>query len=316
MTKARVSTIITAYNSELFIAEAISSVLKQSRPVDEIIVVDDGSTDGTAALVAQFSDTGVRYVYQENQGASAARNRGIKEAHGNLLTFLDADDIWLENKNQIQVDYLSNHPQVTMVSGLKMRWNMAKDTHRIFGEPSKKTVDLRRDILIYNLVGNPSMITLRREALDQIGLFDRSIRWGQDWELWIRIVSHFEVTILPDPVIIYRIHSKNLSKMKRREVLDSYRNISQRAIQKSQPVWLRPYLMTRSWSHFSHELALDAEDNQDSRFSQITYSIIALTLAPWDEGWDKINTLLRSILGKNFYNTAKRSFRYFKRARG
>lgn len=315
MTEMRVSAIITAYNSEAFIAEAISSVLNQTRPVDEIVVVDDGSTDGTRAAVAQFSDKGVRYIYQENQGPSAARNRGIRETSGALIAFLDADDMWLENKNQIQVDYLSNHPQVVMVSGL--RWDMRGDnTRRISGQMPKNSIALRKDIVIHNMVGNPSMVTLRREALERVGLFDHSIRWGQDWELWIRMVSSYEVTILPEPVIVYRIHSKNLSKMKRRETLNSYRNISQRAIQASRPLWRRPLLMIRSWSHFTHELALDAEENENSYWPQIAYSIIALILFPWDGGWDKFNTLLRSIVGPKFYQNAKRVFRYLMRVRG
>jgi len=316
MTELHVSAIITAYNSEAFIAEAISSVLKQSRPVDEIVVVDDGSTDGTAAVVARFSDKGVRYVYQDNQGPSVARNRGIRETSGNLLAFLDADDTWLENKNQIQVDYLSSHPQVVMVSGLRWEWYVREDVRGVSGRIPKNSAFLRQEIVIYNMVGNPSMVTMRREAIEHVGLFDPTIRWGQDWEMWIRIVSRFEVTILPEPVIVYRIHTKNHSYTKRREVMNSYLNISQRAIQTSQPHWRRPLLMVRSWSHFAHELALDAEENGNSRWHQIVYSGIAFILYPWDRGWDKFNTLVHSFLGARTYQNAKRVFRYLKRIRG
>jgi len=316
MTEMRVSAIITAYNSEAFIAEAISSVLKQSRPVDEIVVVDDGSTDGTAAAVAQFSDRGVRYIYQDNQGQGAALNRGIREASGNLLAFLDADDTWLENKNQIQVEYLSNHPQVVMVSGLEWIWDVREDTRHISRRKPKNSTVLRRDIVIHNMVGNPSMVTLRREAIEHVGLFDHNIRWSPDWELWIRIVSCFEVAILPEPVIVYRKHPMNFSKINRREVQDCYRNISRRAIQASQPLWRRPILMVRSWSRFAHELAMDAEENENSRWHQIAYSSIALILYPWDSGWDKFNTLLRSIIGSKFYQNAKRLFRYLMRVQG
>ncbi|NOT04639.1 MAG: glycosyltransferase family 2 protein, partial [Anaerolineales bacterium] len=171
MIETRVSAIITAYNSELFVEDAILSVLRQSRPVDEIVVIDDGSTDNTATVAAKFLDQGVRYFYQENQGPSAARNRGIQETSGDLLAFLDADDTWLENKNQIQVEYLLSHPKIVMVSGLRWRFDGTEDTRRVSGQTPKNSEILRRDIVIHNLIGNPSMITVRRGAFETVGLF-------------------------------------------------------------------------------------------------------------------------------------------------
>ena len=316
MTETHVSAIITAYNSELFVEDAILSVLRQSRPVDEIVVIDDGSTDNTAAVAAKFEDKGVRYFYQENQGPSAARNRGIQETSGNLLAFLDADDTWLENKNQIQVEYLLSHPQVVMVSGLRWRFDGREDTQRVSGKIPKNSEVLRRDIVIHNLIGNPSMITVRRGVFETVGLFDSGIRWGQDWDMWIRIVSIYEVAILPFPVIVYRIHPTNHSYTKRRQVMESYLNISRRAIRASRPLWLRPLLLIRAWSRFAHEMALDAKENEKFRLRQIGYSLIALILYPWDKGRDKLNTLVHSILGAETYKSTKRLFRNLFRARG
>lgn len=305
----RVSAIITAYNSESFVENAILSVLKQSLPVDEIVVVDDGSSDNTAAVVANFLDKGVKYLYQENKGPGAARNLGIRETSGAFLAFLDADDTWLENKNEIQMNYLALHPQVSMVSGLRWRSDGSGSPYRIMGQVPKSSEQLKRDILIHNLVGNPSMVTVRREVIEDVGAFNADIRWGQDWELWIRIVSQYEVKILPEPVIVYLIHSKNLSKMKRRKALSSYWNISRRAIQTRSSFWMRPLLILRSWSRFVHELALDARDGGDSRWIQAVYSSIALILYPWDDGWGKLNVLLMSIVGNDAYQNFKRIFR-------
>ncbi len=305
----RVSAIITAYNSEGFIADAILSVLKQSLPVDEIVVVDDGSSDGTADVVAKFFDKGVKYFYQENQGPGAARNLGIRETSGAFLAFLDADDTWLENKNEIQMNYLALHPQISMVSGLRWRSDGSEAPYRIMGRVPKSGEELKRDILIHNLVGNPSMVLVRREVLENVGVFDADIRWGQDWELWIRIVSRYEVEILPEPVIVYLIHPKNLSKMKRRKALCSYWNISRQAIQTRGSFWLRPLLILRSWSRFVHELALDARECGDSRWIQAIYSSVAFIIYPWDDGWGKLNMFLMSIIGNDAYRNFKRIFR-------
>jgi glycosyltransferase involved in cell wall biosynthesis len=126
MPKLRVSAIITAYNSETFIAEAISSVLDQSCAVDDILVVDDGSTDKTRDVVTSFSHKGVRYVYQENQGPGAARNFGLQKTNGDIIAFLDADDVWLKDKTEIQL--VSFRPSRYTIVAICMVVDMSQNT--------------------------------------------------------------------------------------------------------------------------------------------------------------------------------------------
>src|SRR6185503_2024667 len=109
-----VSAVIPAYQAAAFLADAVESVLAQTEPVGEIVVVDDGSTDGTAAVAASFGDR-VRYVRQENQGVAAARNRGVAEARGRLVAFLDADDTWEPEKTARQLAHLRAHPDYAAV---------------------------------------------------------------------------------------------------------------------------------------------------------------------------------------------------------
>jgi glycosyltransferase involved in cell wall biosynthesis len=144
MIERRVSAVITAYNSEAFIAEAIESVLRQSRAVDEIVVVDDGSTDHTRRIVEEYADQGIKFIQQHNRGAGAARNKGICETSGEYIAFLDADDIWLENKTRLQVDYLNKHPKAGLVSGFAHWWNMAKDRVRVTGKVPRDMRMLQR----------------------------------------------------------------------------------------------------------------------------------------------------------------------------
>lgn len=309
MTKMCVSAIITAYNSEDFVAEAISSVLEQTCPVDEIVVVDDGSTDHTRDIVEQFSQRGVRYIYQENGGPGAARNCGIRETSGELIAFLDADDVWLKDKIKMQREFLSEHPEVALVSGFAWWWNMIEDDRFISGEVPKSIASLRRDIMVHNKIGNPSRVMLRRSVFSEVGVFDKNIRWGQDWDLWIRIITRYNAAILPAPVIEYRWHEKNLSHTSRWERLYSYWNVSQRAIQSNHSSWRRSLLMLRSWSLFTHRRAKYLIRQKGPRWKQIGYAAGAFFSYPFDMGWGKFKTMVRALVGDNFYQASKRAIR-------
>jgi glycosyltransferase involved in cell wall biosynthesis len=111
----RISVIIPAYNVEVFLSETIVSVLKQTYPVDEVIVVDDGSTDRTADIAESF-DGVVHVIRQDNAGASFARNRALRHASGDIIAFLDADDLWEPHKLERQIAYLAAHPDVGTVA--------------------------------------------------------------------------------------------------------------------------------------------------------------------------------------------------------
>jgi glycosyltransferase involved in cell wall biosynthesis len=309
MTKPRVSAVITAYNSEAYVAEALSSVLEQSCPVDEIIVVDDGSTDRTRDIVAPFSQRGVRYLYQENLGPGAARNSGIRGTSGELVAFLDADDVWLKEKIKIQRDFLLEHPEVALVSGFAWWWNVIRDRRFLSGEVPKGIASLRRDLLVYNKIGNPSRVMLRRSVLEQVGVFDQKIRWGQDWDLWIRIITRYDAAILPEPVILYRWHEKNLSHTRGWERLSSYWNISRQAIRANRPPWQRPLLMLRSWSLFTYRRARYLLLQERSRWRSIAYALAAFLAYPMDMGWEKFNIGVQALLGDNLYHMGKRIIR-------
>src|ERR1044071_5647779 len=189
MIEPRVSVIINAYNSEAYIADAIKSVLNQSRAVDEIVVIDDGSIDATRQVVEEFADQGIKFIQQQNMGVSAARNKGIRETTGEYIAFLDADDMWLENKTRSQVDYLTAHPEAALVSGVARLWDPVKGTMRVNGQVPRNADALRKELLVSNVLGNPSMVMIRRSALQVAGLFNEDIRWGQDWDLWQRLVE-------------------------------------------------------------------------------------------------------------------------------
>ncbi len=306
MTNPRVSAVITAYNSEAYIAEAIQSVLKQTCPVDEILVVDDGSNDHTGQIVAQFENSGVRYLYQNNSGVSIARNLGIQTTTGDFIAFLDADDIWLEEKNRLQTDYLASHPQVALVSGFAWRSNALKGDRWLTGKIQKNMKTMRREILVHNVIGNPSMAMARRSALYEAGLFDSNIRLCEEFDLWNRLAARFEISVLPEPVVIYRVHPENLSHTNRWELYYAYWSITKRYIKISQPSLLRLWLLARAWSYFTLRRAVYAIEEGFPRRRQIDYATAAFLIYPFEDASEKFRTLVRSIMGNETYQRMKR----------
>jgi len=186
-----VSVVIPAYNAESCVGRAIRSVLAQTHPVREVIVVDDGSKDATAAVVAGFSAP-VRYVHQPNAGVSAARNRGIREADGDWVAFLDADDEWLPEKLGRQMELLTTRPD--------LRWCGCRPAYVRAGESTPAQIPpsllevLRApaavaffDSVRRGLVFQPSGVLVQRAVLQEAGGFDETLRVNEDRDLWWRI---------------------------------------------------------------------------------------------------------------------------------
>src|SRR5262245_44059625 len=178
-----VSVVIPTYNSCRFLIETVESALAQSYPHVEVVVVDDGSTDDTAAVLAPYQSR-LRYVYQQNQGPSAARNRGIAEARGELLAFLDADDIWLPDKVARQVDALGRAPRAGLVHTDVLVHEQG--TGRQFHRATRKAhyVGHCSNLLFTQNQLTTSSVLLHRECLTRVGVLDETFRHTDDYDLW------------------------------------------------------------------------------------------------------------------------------------
>jgi glycosyltransferase involved in cell wall biosynthesis len=293
-TQPRVSAIITAYNCAEFVGEAIESVLGQTRPVDEIVVVDDGSTDDTAAVMQAYAARGVRYVYQDNQGAGGARNRGIEETTGELVTFLDGDDTWYPDKTAVQLAYLAAHPATGLVSGERMWWRVSTNQRNVKRYALPPGKDLRREILVQNVVGNPSMTMIRRSVIERVGLFNRSLRWGEDWEFFIRVAYDSPIGFVHQPVIVYRWHPGNLSHDRMWMQLDCFLNISRRAIATYASHW-HAVLLARSISRIEFLKAERAFNDSLSMWRQIYHAGRSVVIYPFENTFSKVRVLTRSV---------------------
>ncbi len=213
------SVVIAAYNAADTLGEAIRSVLAQTRQDFELIVVDDGSSDDTAAIAAGFAaDRRVQIHSQENAGPSAARNQGIALAKGEYVSMLDSDDLWLPNYLARMARALESNPRAGFAytdawvleeaSGHFLRETTATLRHHppepVSGE------QFIAALLRHNFVHNS--VTVRREVFEQVGVYDTNISHGEDYELWLRIViSGFDAAWVAGPLAIYRFRRGSLS---------------------------------------------------------------------------------------------------------
>ena len=215
----RVSVVIPTHNRADFVREAVASVLQQDYPDIETIVVDDGSRDSTAAVVSRFG-TAVQYLWQENRGVSAARNRGVAASTGDLIAFLDSDDLWLPNKVSTQVAYFGAHTdaQACHTDEIWIRHGMRVNERRIHRKQGgwQFLASLPRCLI------SPSAVMMRRTLWERLGGFDESLPACEDYDLWLRLTAVAPVGFLPERLVIKRGgHADQLSR--RTPVLDRYR---------------------------------------------------------------------------------------------
>lgn len=200
-----ISVIIPTYNSATFISEAIESVLMQSYSPYEIIIIDDGSTDGTEEIVKKFG-TKVQYVYQENQGPSPARNKGIKMANGNYVAFIDADDVWMPESLSCHVDQFKEFNNLDISIGLtcKMGFNKTSD------------IDIKKAKQESALHLSLCASLIKKSVFNDVGFFDEDLILSQDTDWFLRArEAEKRIAISRELVSLYRRHSNNRTNNKK-----------------------------------------------------------------------------------------------------
>jgi glycosyltransferase involved in cell wall biosynthesis len=205
-----VSVVIATYNMGQFVADAIRSVLAQSFGELEVIVVDDGSVDDTQQALQVFADDPrVRLIRQENQGQPRAKNAGVRACRGRFIAFCDADDYWLPNKLELQLPLFADRPRVGVV------YSPVQSIHEDGTIRPRSSREFFRgrvleELFVRNLVPFGTAV-VRREYLEQAGLFDESIGMGIDWDLWLRIAVNWEFDFVPEPTYVYRVWDGQMS---------------------------------------------------------------------------------------------------------
>lgn len=203
-----ISVIIPTYNREKQIKRAIESVIRQTYGALEIIIVDDGSTDNTEDVVCQIEERKIKYVRQKNQGACVARNRGIKEASGDYIAFLDSDDEWVSNKLERQMSHINNVGSEVSVCNYVIENN---NKTKVAMSNIHSEVFTLNELLNYNYI-TTGAILIKRELLQKVGMFDEKMPRYQDWELALRIARKTEIPFLNEPLLIQHVQKESISR--------------------------------------------------------------------------------------------------------
>jgi glycosyltransferase involved in cell wall biosynthesis len=262
-----VDVIIPAYNAERYIADTMASVFAQTRPPARMIVVNDGSTDGTERIVQRVINSHAgpvrtQLLNKKNGGQSTARNMGIEQSTAPFLAFLDADDLWQPRKLERQMELFALD---TADLGLVYCWHGTMDEHGkefpppIPGEmPQGKIFDR---MLMANLINaSASAAVVRRECFTRLGLFDEALRGTEDWDMWIRIADQYRVDRVLEPLVLIRQHAASTQA----DEFTMLRGMVALYV-KWFPVAKEDENLMKQWGHLIAEFIIRSRDQQGAR---------------------------------------------------
>lgn len=255
-----VSVIIPTYNRASSLAHAIRSALRQSLSPLEIIVVDDGSTDDTRQCVERFANGNVRYIYQENSGVAAARNRGVQCAQGNVIAFLDSDDRWHPAKLEKQTSYMARHPDIGMVLTDVL---VVDEEDRVVTSLQRRQVLPRDGHILEHVLLHPSLfpstVAVYKDLFVKVGGFDESLPTAEDLDFHMRFARNYKIGLVESPLTTYLKGESGLSNMSRTyddHVFVVERFLSHNEVDKklASAVLFRTYIKAASGKCWNHEV--------------------------------------------------------------
>ena len=245
-----ISVIIPAYNAERTILETIASVQQQTFSDFELIVINDGSTDQTSELLITVKDHRLKIFSYRNSGPAAARNHGISHSTGNFISFLDADDLWTQDKLELQLAALQRHPE----AGVAYSWTcyMSEDGKSFYaGESIKFEGNVYAQLLVRNFLDNGSNPLISKQAIESVKEFDTTLSASEDWDFYLRLAARWPFVLVHKPQVIYRQSSKGLSS--NIDLMDNYCFlVLERAFQSAPPEL--QYLKNQSLATVHHYL--------------------------------------------------------------
>ncbi|MDJ0701850.1 MAG: glycosyltransferase [Leptolyngbyaceae cyanobacterium MO_188.B28] len=213
---ATISVIIPVFNGERTIQETVESVLNQTFSDFELIIINDGSQDKTLTIVQEFNDSRISIFSYQNAGLAASRNRGIENATGEYISFIDADDLWTSDKLEAQYHALQSNPDAAVAYS----WTNCIDEQSQFlrrGYYLSFSGEVCQYLLLTNFLENGSNPLIRHQALKTVGGFDESLKSSEDWEMYLRLAFKYSFVAVSSPQILYRISvgsmSTNTAKM-------------------------------------------------------------------------------------------------------
>jgi glycosyltransferase involved in cell wall biosynthesis len=288
MSNELITAVIPTYNYGRFVTQAVESALAQTYGPVEVIVVDDGSSDDTREQLGPYADR-IRYIYQDNQSVAAARNTGIQAARGDLIAFLDADDLWHPHKLELQMRYLADHPSVQLLAVDRLPVG-AENWPPINGLAHLKARPITVEELVLQPHFAPSGVLVRKECFDTVGFFDSSLRNAEDYDMWIRIACRFPVVKLDVPLWWYRVHGANKSHVPARQEAAGLRVLG-KTFAPSSPLSRRFLLRRKAYSYAAYAAALNYSSDRMEvlALARILHSFL---LWPFPYQRDEVTTAL------------------------
>jgi len=312
---AKVSVVIPAYNALAFLPETLASVESQSFLDFEVLIINDGSSDGIESWFSQsVTDPRIKLISQVNQGLSAARNTGIAHAQGEYIALVDADDTWAATKLEKQVEYLDRNPDIGLVHTWYAMMGMdSNPTGTVF--KSRTAGDAHRQLLVQNSIGVASVMA-RQECFERAGGFDCELRSLEDWDMWIRISKLYKIGVIPEVLTFYRQVPTSMSK-NCKVMEEAFESV----IESSFATVTNELSSLKQQSYGCANLCLAWKAlqsvSQDSRLA-LHYYLKALRVSPrlgLSIGGFRLSTaiLLMSVLGGERYLVALESFNSWRR---
>jgi glycosyltransferase involved in cell wall biosynthesis len=206
-----ISVIIPVYNGELTIEQAVRSVLNQTFLDIELIVINDGSTDSTLEILATLRDPRLKVFSYANSGLSASRNRGIEHACGEFISFIDADDRWTSDKLAAQINSLRENPEAAVAYS----WTDFIDESGNslgFGIHHTSNGYVFPDLLTFFFIGSGSNALIRKKVFDEVGRFDEKLTSAEDLDMFLRLATRYQFSVVPAPQVLYRITDSSMSR--------------------------------------------------------------------------------------------------------
>lgn len=234
MTPPQVSVVIPAYNAEATILSAVQSVLDQTCASIEVLVIDDGSTDATRARLATLTDDRLRVFSSDNQGVATARNRGMRIARGEFISFLDADDLWTRDKLERQLRALGDQP----AAGAAYSWTAFVDERARFLFPKRPQYaegNVYANLLMNFFLASGSNVLARRRCLEALDGFDRDFQPVEDWEYWLRVARRWPFVVVRSYQVLYRLRAGSASPTNVERYAERIRTVVERELEHAPP---------------------------------------------------------------------------------
>ncbi len=238
----RISVVMSVYDGERWLREAVDSVLGQTLADFELLVIDDGSTDGTGEILQSYGDPRLRVVRQPRAGLTISLNRGVRLTAAPLVARLDADDVALPERFSRQVAFLDRHPEVGLLGTGCRDVDPAGCALRTY-RPPEADPDIRRALIRRNPFVHSSVM-MRRQSLEAAGFYDEALRVAQDYDLWVRMSRVTRLANLPEPLALRRLTPGMISRARDTERLRAELFIKRRALRSGgYPAWCAVYLL-------------------------------------------------------------------------